>query len=58
MGSPDNGVGLGQRELARRNLGMSVQNGGESVNSVLEVARHVEKPGVQTPSRGREAAGR
>lgn len=55
VSSPDNAVGQGQRELARRTLGMSVQNAGESATSVLEVAQHVEKPGVQTPSRGREA---
>jgi hypothetical protein len=50
----DNIPGSGQKEVARRMLGMSVDNGGESVMSVLEVAAHTEKPGVQTPSRGKE----
>ena len=50
--SPIDGVaGNGQREVARRKLGMSVDGGGESATSVLEVASHTEKPGVQTPSR-------
>lgn len=49
---PDHTIGNGQKELARRTLGMSVQSGGESSTSVLEVASHTEKPGVQTPSRG------
>ncbi len=43
-------VANGQKELARRALGMSVQDGGESSTSVLEIASHTEKPGVQTPS--------
>lgn len=47
-------AGHGQKELARRKLGMSVEGGGESSTSVLEVASHTEKPGVQTPSRGKE----
>jgi hypothetical protein len=47
-------IGNGQKELARRTLGMSVQGGGESSTSVLEIAAHTEKPGVQTPSRGKE----
>ncbi|KAF1949789.1 hypothetical protein CC80DRAFT_253106 [Byssothecium circinans] len=50
----NNAAGNGQKEVARRMLGMSVGNGGESVMSVLEVASHTEKPGVQTPSRGKE----
>ncbi|KAF2657816.1 hypothetical protein K491DRAFT_714111 [Lophiostoma macrostomum CBS 122681] len=50
---PEHVIGNGQKELARRTLGMSVQSGGESSTSVLEVAAHTEKPGVQTPSRGR-----
>ncbi|KAF2198578.1 hypothetical protein GQ43DRAFT_474424 [Delitschia confertaspora ATCC 74209] len=56
VGSAESVVtGQGQREVARRTLGMSVQDGGESATSVLEVAKHTEKPGVLTPSRGREA---
>ncbi|KAF2007982.1 hypothetical protein P154DRAFT_418756 [Amniculicola lignicola CBS 123094] len=47
--------GNGQKELARRTLGMTVQGGGESTTSVLEVAAHTEKPGVQTPSRGKQS---
>jgi hypothetical protein len=43
----------GQKEVARRALGMSVQSGGESSTSVLEIAGHTEKPGVQTPSIGK-----
>lgn len=41
----------GQKELARKMLGMNLKDGGESSTSVLEVAAHTEKPGVQTPSR-------
>ncbi|PVH96611.1 hypothetical protein DM02DRAFT_659089 [Periconia macrospinosa] len=52
----DNVVGLGQKEVARRKLGMSVENGTESATSVLEVATHMEKPGVQTPSVGKDVA--
>ncbi|KAJ4341588.1 pre-rRNA processing [Didymella glomerata] len=48
--SPIDHVANGQKELARRALGMSVQDGGESSTSVLEIAAHTEKPGVQTPS--------
>lgn len=48
--SPIDHVANGQKELARRALGMSVQDGGESSSSVLEIASHTEKPGVQTPS--------
>ncbi|KAF2258532.1 hypothetical protein CC78DRAFT_478393 [Lojkania enalia] len=51
---PGHSIGNGQKELARRTLGMSVNEGGESSTSVLEVATHTEKPGVQTPSRGKE----
>lgn len=47
-------IGNGQKELARRKLGMSVEGGGESSTSVLEVAAHTEKPGIQTPSRAKE----
>lgn len=49
-------VGNGQKELARRTLGMTVQGGGESSTSVLEVAAHTEKPGVQTPSQSKKLA--
>ena len=54
MQSPieEHAIGNGQKELARRTLGMSVR--GESTMSVLEVAAHTEKPGVQTPSRAKE----
>jgi hypothetical protein len=45
-------VGNGHVEVARRTLGMSVEEGGKSSLSVMEVARHTEKPGVVTPSRG------
>ncbi|KAJ4384605.1 pre-rRNA processing [Didymella sp. IMI 355093] len=48
--SPIDHAANGQKELARRALGMSVQDGGESSTSVLEIASHTEKPGVQTPS--------
>jgi hypothetical protein len=43
----------GQKEVARRALGMSMDGGGESSTSVLEMATHTEKPGVQTPSLGK-----
>ncbi|KAF1811187.1 hypothetical protein P152DRAFT_459592 [Eremomyces bilateralis CBS 781.70] len=39
-----------QKDLARRMLGMSVMDGGSSV-SMMEVAKHTEKPGVMTPSK-------
>lgn len=51
--SPTDQVSQGQKELARRALGMNVQGGGESATSVLEIAKHTEKPGVQTPSIGK-----
>lgn len=51
--SPIDQAVKGQKELARRALGMSVESGNESVTSVLEIATHTEKPGVQTPSRGK-----
>lgn len=50
----EHAIGNGQKELARRMLGMSVDGGGESATSVLEVASHTAPAGVQTPSRGRE----
>ena len=50
----DQTLGNGQKELARRMLGMSIEAGNESAASVLEVASHTEKPGIQTPSRGKE----
>lgn len=49
--SPVDHVSNGQKEYARRALGMTVQGGGESSTSVLEVARHTAEPGVQTPSK-------
>lgn len=51
--SPVDPVVNGQKELARRALGMSVDGGGESSTSVLEIATHTVKPGVQTPSVGK-----
>jgi hypothetical protein len=51
--SPIDLAANGQREVARRALGMSVQSGNESSTSVLEIATHTEKPGVQTPSLGK-----
>lgn len=51
----DNSLGNGLKEVARRKLGMSIDGGGESATSVLEVASHTEKPGVQTPSRGKHS---
>jgi hypothetical protein len=51
--SPIDHPANGQKELARRALGMSVDGGGESSTSVLEIATHTEKPGVQTPSLGK-----
>ncbi|KAL5377004.1 hypothetical protein DPSP01_010112 [Paraphaeosphaeria sporulosa] len=47
----ESAVGDGQKEIARRMLGMSVEGGEASSTSVLEVASHTEKPGVLTPSR-------
>lgn len=49
-------AGEGQKEIARRMLGMSVDDGGASSTSVLEVASHTVEPGVKTPSRGKDAA--
>jgi hypothetical protein len=40
----------GQKELARRALGMSMEDGGESSTSVIAIATHTVEPGVQTPS--------
>jgi hypothetical protein len=48
--SPVDNVANGQKEYARRALGMTVQGGGESSTSVLEIAGHTAQPGVQTPS--------
>ncbi|KAF2444469.1 hypothetical protein P171DRAFT_432501 [Karstenula rhodostoma CBS 690.94] len=53
----ESAVGDGQKEIARRMLGMSVEGGEASATSVLEVASHTEKPGVLTPSRGKEVEG-
>lgn len=44
----------GHKTVAQRMLGMSVPAAGESALSVMEVAAHQEKPGVQTPSKGRD----
>ncbi|KAF2500374.1 hypothetical protein BU16DRAFT_523167 [Lophium mytilinum] len=51
----NNAIGEGQRELARRMLGMSVKAGNESATSVIEVAAHTARPGIQTPSKVRDA---
>jgi len=48
--SPVDSVSNGKKEYARRALGMTVQGGGESSTSVLEIAGHTAQPGVQTPS--------
>lgn len=48
--SPKEKVAHGQKEFARRALGMSVREAGESSTSVLAIAAHTEQPGVQTPS--------
>lgn len=63
--SPTNGNGsrqspveqpaMGQKEYARRALGMTVQGGNESSTSVLEIAGHTAQPGVQTPSMTKHA---
>lgn len=53
--SPVEQVANGQKEYARRALGMSVQGGNESSTSVLEIAGHTAKPGVQTPSMTKQA---
>ncbi|KAF2085424.1 hypothetical protein K490DRAFT_46903 [Saccharata proteae CBS 121410] len=44
----------GHQAVAQRMLGMSVPAAGESALSVLEVAAHMEKPGVLVPSRERD----
>ncbi|KAL5113929.1 hypothetical protein ACEQ8H_008178 [Pleosporales sp. CAS-2024a] len=51
--SPVDPIINGQKEVARRALGMSVDGGGESSTSVLEIATHTVQPGVQTPSIGK-----
>jgi hypothetical protein len=45
-------AGSGMREVARRSVGMSNDEGGESSLSVMAVAEHTAIPGVITPSRG------
>lgn len=45
-----------QKTLARRMMGMTVQDAGESAVSVLAMAQHQVEPGLQTPSRTRAAA--
>ncbi|KAF2838593.1 hypothetical protein M501DRAFT_1004364 [Patellaria atrata CBS 101060] len=52
--SPDKEQGDGQKELARRMLGMGLEKAGESAISVAEVAAHMERPGVMTASRREE----
>ena len=49
-------IGDGAKEIARRTLGISNPAAQESALSVLAVAEHTEKPGVQTPSRAANAA--
>jgi hypothetical protein len=53
--SPVDHVASGQKEYARRALGMTVQGGGESSTSVLEIVGHTAQPGVQTPSMSKVA---
>lgn len=53
--SPVEQAANGQKEYARRALGMTVQGGNESSTSVLEIAGHTAKPGVQTPSMTKQA---
>ncbi|MCJ1435446.1 hypothetical protein MMC27_004819 [Xylographa pallens] len=44
-----------EKELSKKFLGIGINaRAGESSLSVMEVASHKEKPGVQTPSRGRD----
>ena len=50
-------VGNRHNELARRMVGMSVHDAGESAVSVLAVAQHMAEPGLQTPSRSKAAVG-
>ena len=49
--------GHGQRELAKRMLGMSLNEAGESSSSFMAVVTHQEKPGVKTPSRQKHEEG-
>ncbi|ENI01362.1 hypothetical protein COCC4DRAFT_204084 [Bipolaris maydis ATCC 48331] len=53
--SPVEQAAMGQKEYARRALGMTVQGGNESSTSVLEIAGHTAQPGVQTPSMTKQA---
>ncbi|CAN9094246.1 hypothetical protein CC77DRAFT_518045 [Alternaria alternata] len=53
--SPVDHVANGQKEYARRALGMTVQGSSESSTSVLEIAGHTAQPGVQTPSMSKVA---
>jgi len=50
-------VSNAHNEVARRMMGMSVNDAGESAVSVLAVAQHMAEPGLQTPSRGSKAGG-
>lgn len=43
--------GRGAGDIAKKMLGMDLNTARESTLSVLEVAAHREKPGIQTPSR-------
>ena len=44
-----------EKELSKKFLGIGINaRAGESSLSVMEVASHKERPGVQTPSRGRD----
>jgi len=43
--------GRGAGDVAKKMLGMDLGTASESTLSVLEVAAHREKPGIQTPSR-------
>lgn len=45
--------GEGSKEIARRTLGMHLQDGGSAL-SVAAVAEHTEKPGIITPSRAHD----
>lgn len=50
--------GAGQKELARRMIGMNLKApaASESALSVVQVAEHMAKPGEQTPSKERAAS--
>lgn len=52
---PRSGAGTGQQAVARRALGLQLPEAQESSLSVQEIASQKEKPGVLTPSKGRQA---